>query len=112
MASCFIERRSTGRGMRYRVRFRLGGRESKVRYGGSFSTLREARLRRDWIGGELAAMRVPDLSALSDPEPAPTLTDVARRWQASRVDVRESTTVQHRTAIARVLPRLGDRPVD
>ena len=35
MASCFIERRSTGRGMRYRVRFRLGGRESKVRTAGA-----------------------------------------------------------------------------
>jgi integrase len=112
MASCFIERRSSGRGVRYRVRFRLGGRESKSRYGGSFATMREARVRRDWIAGELAAMRVPDISALAEPEPAPTLREMATRWQASRVDVRESTLIQHRTALGRVLPELGDRPID
>jgi integrase len=33
-------------------------------------------------------------------------------WQASRKDVRYSTTVQHRTAVNRVLPVLGSRSVD
>jgi integrase len=57
-------------------------------------------------------MRVPDLSALREPEPSPSLREVAIRWQASRVDVRPSTAVQHQTALARVLPTLGERPVD
>ena len=100
MASCFIERRrSPGGSLRYRVRYRVGGREAKTRYGGSFVTMREARIRRDWIAGELAAMRVPDLSALAEPEVAPSLREFATRWQASRVDVRESTAVQHRVAL-------------
>jgi hypothetical protein len=43
------------------VNFRVGGRESMPRYGGAFSTMREARIRRDLIGGELAALRVPEL---------------------------------------------------
>lgn len=113
MASSWIERRKTASGAtRYRVRFRLGGAESRPRYGGSFHTMREARLRRSWVDGELAAMRVPDLSALREPEPSPPLREVARHWQASRVDVRASTAVQHQTALARVLPILGDRPID
>jgi hypothetical protein len=37
--------------MRYRVRFRLGGAGSRARYGGSFATMREAKIRRDWIAG-------------------------------------------------------------
>jgi integrase len=112
MSSSWIERRSASRGVRYRVRFRVGGRESTPRYGGSFGTMREARVRRSWIDGELAAMRVPDLTLLAEPEPAETLREVAARWQASRVDVRESTRIQHRTALGRVLPILGETPVD
>jgi integrase len=112
MASTWIKKRQGQRGVRYRVVFRVGGRESRVRYGGSFRTKAEAQVRRAWVAGELAAMRVPDLSALAEPPAAPTLRDVARRWQESRVDVRESTRVQHRTALGRVLPVLGDRSID
>ena len=47
---------------RYRVEYRLGGRESKTRYGGSFKTQqREAIAPQACIAGELAALRVPDL---------------------------------------------------
>jgi integrase len=108
----WIERRPARNGVRYRVHYRLGGRESRSRYGGSFSTKREATLRKQWIAGELAALRVPDLGVLAEPAPAPTVREVARRWQHSRVDVRESTAIQHRTALGRVLPLLGERPVD
>lgn len=113
MPSVWIERRPGKSGVRYRVEFRVGGRESRSRYGGSFKTRQAALERKRWVVGELAAMRVPDLAALVEPAaPAPSLRLVAARWQASRVDVRESTRVQHRTALGRVLPILGDRPVD
>jgi integrase len=112
MASTWIERLRSSTGVRYRVRWRVGGRESTPRYGGSFKTMREARARRDWVAGELAAMRVPDFALLAEPVPAATLRQAAKRWSESRVDVRESTRVQHRTALGRVLPLLGDRPVD
>lgn len=113
MASAWITSRATRDGKaRFRVEFRLGGRESRTRYGGSFKTKREAHARRAWIDGELAALRVPDLSILADPVAAPPLRAVAERWQSSRVDVRDSTRVQHRTALGRVLPVLGDRAVD
>jgi integrase len=111
--SVWIERRRTRSGKaRFRVEYRLGGRESRSRYAGSFATRREALARKAWVGGELGAMRVPDLAALADPVAAPTLRDVAARWQTSRVDVREATRIQHRTALGRVLPLLGDRRVD
>jgi len=95
MASVWIAKRPARRGTRFRVMYRLGGREAAPRYGGPFSTMREARIRRDWIAGELAAMRVPDLRLLVGTEPVPTLRDAAARWQASRVDVSEATKVQH-----------------
>ena len=109
MSSSWIERRSASRGVRFRVRFRVGGRESTPRYGGSFGTMREARIRRDWVAGELAAMRVPDLHALTEPEAEPPIREVAVRWQASRQDVREATAVQHRTSLNHVNRLLGDR---
>ena len=109
MASSWIERRSTSIGTRYRVRFRVGGRQSIPRYGGSFASMREARIRRDWVAGELAAMRVPNLKTLAEPLPEPTLREVAARWRASRMDVREATTVQHRTSLNHVNRLLGDR---
>lgn len=93
--------------------FRLGGRESAPRYGGAFSTKREALARKAWVAGELAAMRVPDLSALTaEPVAAVTLREAADAWRASRVDVAEATRVLHRVALARAMPLLGARPVD
>ena len=75
---------------RYRVEYRLGGREARTRYGGSFRTKREALARRRWLEGQLAAMRTPDLGALTAEAPnAPTLAEAAARWRASRVDVVE-----------------------
>lgn len=112
MPSAWVERRTTSAGVRYRLRYRIGGRESVPRLGGTFGTMREARARRDWILGELANMRVPDLAILAEPTAAPTLADVAQRWMDSRVDAAENTKLQHRTAIRRVIPHLGTRPVD
>jgi hypothetical protein len=62
MPSAWLEKRSTQSGEpRWRVRFRVGGRETSPRYGGMFETKREAIARRAWLLGELAAMRVPDV---------------------------------------------------
>jgi hypothetical protein len=37
---------------------------------------------------------------------------MAKRWQASRVDVRDSTVIQHRTALGRVPREFAQLPVD
>jgi len=114
MASVWVRTRPTANGRkRYRVEYRLGGRESKILYGGSFKTRREATARKGWIAGELAALRVPNVRVLdAAPVARPTLRDAAQRWRDSRVDVAESTRVLHRVALDRVLPILGTRRVD
>ena len=108
MASAWIERRNGKTGVRYRVEYRLGGRESSSRYAGSFRTMREAKIRRDHVAGELAALRVPQLKLLG-PADAPTLRSVAARWRASRVDVAAGTAATYDVNLGRILPRLGDR---
>ena len=114
MPSVWIERRETASGaIRYRVKYRLGGRESAHRYAGSFATKREALARRAWVVGELAAMRAPRLSQLGDSSAgAPTLSEAAERWRASRVDVTEGTAIGHRVQLGRVLPLLGSRRIN
>jgi integrase len=91
--------------------YRVGGRESASRYAGSFGTKREAIARKAWVVGELAAMRVPD-GRVPDDAGAPTIAEVAARWQAARVDVAAGTVQTYRVALGRVLPRLGDVAVD
>jgi len=93
------------------VKFRIGGRSSPKLYGGTFERKREAEGRRDWIIGELANMRVPNLELLK-PRPAVTLRTVAATWSTSRIDLDERTRTNHRVNLSRILPRIGDRPVE
>ena len=116
MASSWIVARPTNpdgrnRGrLRFRVVYRMGGAGSPHHYGGSFSTKAEALKRKKWVDGELAARRVPNISALDlAASRAPTVRAACDAWRASRVDVTESTRVLHRVALARVLRVLGER---
>ena len=59
------------------------GRESRPRYGGSFRTQREALTRKQFIAGELAARRVPELAAFDEPVTAPTFAEAAKRRRTS-----------------------------
>jgi integrase len=112
MPSAWISRRPTKAGQpRYRVLFRVGGRESTPRYAGTFQRRDDAVKRRNWVIGELAAMRVPDLSALAEPESVPKFGELSTRWLASLVDLRVSSLTQYRSALARAR-LLDDRPVD
>lgn len=115
MASAWVERRPTRTGkVRYRVLFRLGGRGTRSRYGGSFHTMREATIRRNWIAGELAALRVPDLAQLEEARSpqAPAFREAAERWLDSRIDVSEGTKTQNRTSVQRAYQLIGERSVD
>ena len=113
MASAWIERRILKDGSTsYLVRFRLGGRETKRRHGGSFRTMREARSRREWVAGELAQMRIPDLTLFDPPVVSPTLREIAAAWRRSRVDVRGGTAAAHAVNLSRILQLLGDLRVD
>lgn len=110
MASAWIERRTTSTGdHRYRVSFRTGGREASARSGGTFKTKGDAQARLRWITGELAACRVPTFTTA--PSHPVTVRAACEAWQASRIDVAESTRVLHRVALGRLLPILGGRDV-
>ncbi len=95
--------------MRYRVRFRVGGRETVPRYGGTFRTMRDAKIRRGYIVGELSALRVPDLKVLAAATEHPTVRVLAESWRASRVDVAAGTAATYEVNLKRILPRLGNR---
>jgi integrase len=114
MPSVWLERRETSAGHgRYRVKYRLGGRESAKRYAGSFKTKREALLRLAWVAGELAASRVPDRRPLEAAATStPTVEEACELWRAARVDVAEGTRVLHRVALGRAVSVLGDRRID
>jgi integrase len=95
MASASITVRTTKAGKRYTVRYRLGGRAYPVEHGGSFQTMREARIRRDLVAGELAAGRNPRIlldTLAAAPTPARTFDSVADEYRTSRIDLAPETT--------------------
>jgi hypothetical protein len=111
MASASITTRKTRSGSRrYVVRFRRGGRYFPVEHGGSFGTLREARIRRDLVAGELAAGRDP-LPVIRSTTPKPVLTVNAwwERFLASRLDADDNTVKNYRTALKKVAQTFGER---
>jgi integrase len=115
-ASSWLIRRETTSGPRWRVLYRVGGRESSTRYAGSFKRKEDAVKRKRFVDGELAVLRVPDLQALAQESlGAPTLAQAAERWRESRVDVAEQTANMHRSAFVRIFkvkPELRARRVD
>jgi integrase len=116
MASAWILNRKTGDGgRRYRVMFRVGGRETQNRYAGSFARRADAEARRRWIIAEFAAHpdRVPNIHMLEiAPATVPTFEAAAERWLDSRLDDSPGTRIQHRTSVGRAVRVLGSRPVD
>ncbi len=114
MASAWVRRVALRSGaVRWRVVYRLGGREAPRLYAGSFQTAREARARRDAVAGMLATRTVPDLRSLEvTVTRPPTLAEACERWRGSRRDVTEGTRVLHRVALSRALPVLGSKHVD
>jgi integrase len=110
MASVSIMRRESASGPRFRVRYRLGGRAWPLVDGGSFSTQREARIRRDVIAGELAAGRDPAealQALLAAPVQRRTFAAWADPYKASRVDVSPATRRGMETHLKRLVAHFG-----
>lgn len=115
MASVWIRTRKTKSGVRHRVEFREGGRDSKIHYAGSFRTRRLANIRGAWVEGELAARRFPDFTLIETQPSMPTLTVAVERWRESRIDVDDGTRTNDRVNTDRVLrhdPALAQLPID
>jgi integrase len=108
LPSVWIGRRPRkGGSTSYRVMYRAGGREAAPRYAGAFPTMREALIRKAWVAGELAALRIPDLGLLAATAVSLTLEQAAAQWQQARVDVSDATVTYHRSALRRARPLLG-----
>jgi integrase len=113
MASVWIRTRTTLAGeKRFLVEYRPGGRDERVRHAGSFRTKRLATIRAAAIEAELAALRIPNLRVTVEAAGSPTFAHAARAWQASRLDIAESTRDQHRIQIDKLLPLIGTRRID
>jgi integrase len=111
MPSLTITTRRTRSGPRYVVRYRLGGRAYPIVHGGAFKTQREARTRRDLIGGEIAAGRNPAdlLAALVESLPRRTFAEVAEAYRASRVDISDETRKNTRSHVLAMQSMFGER---
>jgi integrase len=107
MASVSIRRRPSS----FQVRYRLGGRGYPLVHGGSFPTLKEARVRRDFVAGELAAGRNPadTLRRSTETPQRRTFAQWASAYEASRVDLAVQTAKNVKSHVKRLLPSFGDR---
>ena len=117
MASVWIRTRRTKDGTpRYRLEYRIGGRETPTRFGGSFKTKRLATLRAALVDSELAAGRIPNLALVEAEAPKlPLLLMAFDTWRATRVDVDEQTQNMHRSSVGRIFkvaPHLRNRRID
>ena len=100
-------------GKRYRVVYRVGGRESATRYGGSFKT--KPRRSHGSAGSTASSPRAASPSSARSSEPAPAPTFARSRRSAGRS--RASTSPRTRSSSTaprsgRMLPLIGTRRVD
>lgn len=104
MPTAYIERRTTAKGRRYTVRYRLGGREAKLRSAGTFRTLREAEARLTWVTDQLAAGHAPDHRAhLADQ--GRTVGDVVDAYlDGLHLTTRPATEALYRHMAAHLVP--------
>lgn len=100
------------RGVTWQVLYRRGGRNYPIEAAGTFKTEREAKLRRDLVGGWLAAGLNPkdELTRLETAPPTVRkLSDWADAYLASRVDYSDDSAVSARSHVRRIVKTLGNR---
>jgi integrase len=111
MASAFIIRRHTQSGTRYVVRYRLGGRAYPIQHGGSFDRERDAKTRRDFVAGELAAGRNPGvaLRALTERKQTAALSAWRDKFIKSRHDADANTIANYQSSLNGFCDRFDGR---
>jgi integrase len=115
MPSLTITTRRTRSGdPRYVVRYRLGGRAYPVQHGGSFGTLKEAKARRDLIGGLIATGQNPAVVLYQQAEQPQrrTFAQVAEEYRRSRVDAAPMTVKAIGSHLATFVPMFGAKAPD
>lgn len=104
MAKVHVITRTGSSGRRYIVRYRLGGREAKLRHGGSFRTMREANERAMFISGEIAGRRAPNLAIEQHERERVTFGILAEQYLETRIDASPSTVKTYRQAFSHLGP--------
>jgi integrase len=108
--SASITVRTGKSGRRFVVRYRRGGRYFPILHGGSFKSLKEARARRDFIAGELAAGRDPAETLRVEHTPHHTIADVYAAWlEARKLAASEGTLANTYAHWKRLAPTFGSR---
>jgi len=106
-----IRTRTVGDGSRrYDVRFRRGGRYFPVEHGGTFTTQREARIRRDLVAGWLAAGLDPKVELARILAPADSIAELQQAWLESRRRIASSTAKTYSYHSKRIGRDLGEIP--
>jgi integrase len=112
VSGAWIRARERATGKSYAVCYRRGGRDTKVEYAGTFKTMKDARIRRDAVAGELAAGRDPRLFllALSAPRPVARTVEAAfDAWLASLLDLQPKSIDTYRSHRGRIVSAFGPR---
>lgn len=104
-------RRANRTGVTYHVKYRLGGRSTRIEHGGAFKRLRDARARANWIRGELAACRDPRVARLDVAYNDFTLAQAILAMAEERVDISHNTELSYRAA-AKAVPNVRVDDVD
>jgi len=109
--SVWIETRRNAKGKkRFRVKWREGGRGSKQHYDSTWAFLEHARERKKLLLGMMS--RGEDLQAPTERREAPTLREATATWLGRRREVDPKTREIDVQGMDRILPLLGDVPVD
>lgn len=112
MSPARIRTRTTSTGdRRHIVLYRLGGRGFPDMAAGTFGTLREAKLRRDLVAGEIAAGRDPRLvlAQMAAPKaPKRKFKHVGEAMIASRHDWSENTIRRNKATLEILCKTFGD----
>lgn len=104
MSPAWIRTRENRAAKSFQVLYRRGGRGFPIESAGTFRTLRDAKLRRDLVGGWLAQGLNPKVELarlLAEPERAVTFETWAERFLASRVDLDDKSIVAMRAHLLR-----------
>jgi integrase len=118
MGTAYIVTRAEGKARRFLVRYKLGGREAKIQHAGSFKRKSDAVLRKNFVMSLIAAGKSGEIRQRlrADPDANAvhglTVRAAAKRWEVSRVDVAAGTAQTYKVALARILPRIGDKSLD
>lgn len=98
----YIRARKTGKGRRFDVIYRRGGRYSKVEHGGTFKTRREADSRRRVVETWLAEAKDPRVELARLLEPGATVREAGEAWLRSRRSIAERTRQEYQRRVDRL----------